>query len=86
MLSGVYRHQRCDRRLLKWSYKAEVKRSLKCYTLQLGPAKSLVLLYVKYCLDGSFRHSIFIWINLDVKWSMDSLPCKLTVLIIAVFL
>ena len=41
---------------------------------------------VKYCLDGSFGHSIFRWTNLDVKWSIDSLPCKVTVLIIAVFL
>ena len=84
MLSGVYRHQRRDRRLLKWSFKA--KRSLKRYTSELGPAKFLVLLQVKYCLDGSFGHGIFRWTNLDVKWSIDSLLCKVTVLIIAVFL
>ena len=41
---------------------------------------------VKYCLDGSFGHGIFRWTNLDVKCSIDSLPCKVTVLIIAVFL
>ena len=85
MLS-VYRRQRRDRRLLKWSFKAKVKHSLKRYTLELGPAKFLVLLEVKYCLDGSFGHCIFRWTNLDVKWSIDSLPCKVTVLIIAVFL
>ena len=27
MLSGVYRRQRGDRRLLKWSFKTKVKRS-----------------------------------------------------------
>ena len=76
MLSGVYRCQRRDRRLLKWSFKAKVKRSLKYYTSELGPAKFLVLLLVKFCLDGSFRHGIFRWTNLDVKWSIDSLLCK----------
>ena len=40
MLSGVYRRQKHDRRLLKWSFKAKVKRSLKRYTSELGPAKS----------------------------------------------
>ena len=44
MLSGVYRRQKRDRGLLKWSFKAKVKRSLKCYTSELGPAKFLVLL------------------------------------------
>ena len=44
MLSGVYRRQKRDRRLLKWSFKAKVKRSLKRYILELGPAKFLVLL------------------------------------------
>ena len=43
MLSGVYRRQRRDRRLLKWSFIANVKRSLKRYTSELGPAKFLVL-------------------------------------------
>ena len=44
MLSGVYRRQKRDRRLLKWSFKAKVKRSLKRYISELGPAKFLVLL------------------------------------------
>ena len=86
MLSGVYRYQRCDRRLLKWSFKAKVKCSLKRYISELRPENFLVLLFVKYCLDVSFGHGIFRWTNLDVKWSVDSLPCKVTVLIIAVFL
>ena len=60
--------------------------SLKHYTSELGPAKFLVPLLEEYCLDGSFRHVIFRWTNLDVKWSIDSLPCKVTVLIIAVVL
>ena len=85
MLSGVYRSQRRDRRLLKWSFKAKVERSLKRYTSELGPAKILVLLLVKYCLDGSFGHGIIRWTNLDVKWSIHSLPA-VTLLIIAVFL
>ena len=37
MLSGVYRRQKRDRRLLKWSFKAKVKRSLKRYISELGP-------------------------------------------------
>ena len=41
MLSGVYHGQRRDRRLLKWSFKAKVKRSLKRYTSELGPEISL---------------------------------------------
>ena len=82
MLSRVYRRQRRDRRLQKWSFKAKVKR----YTSELGPAKFLVLLLVKYCLDGSFGHGMFRWRNLDVKWSIDSLQCKVTVLIMVVFL
>ena len=86
MLSGVYRRQRRDRRLLKWSFKAKVKRSLKRYTSELGPENFLVLLFVKYCLDTSFGHGILRWTNLYVKWRIDSLPCKVTVLIIAVFL
>ena len=86
MLSGVYHRQRRDRRLLKWSLKAKVKRSLKCYTSELGPENFLVLLLVKYCLNGSIGHCIIRWTNLDVKWSIDSLPCKVTVSIIAVFL
>ena len=49
MLSGVYRRQRRDRLLLKWSFKAKVKRSLKRYTSELGPENFLVLLFVKYC-------------------------------------
>ena len=44
MLSGVYRRQKRDRRLLKWSFKARVKRSLKRYILELGPAKCEILL------------------------------------------
>ena len=44
MLSGVYCRQKRDRRLLKWSFKAKVKRSLKRYISELGPAKFLVLL------------------------------------------
>ena len=44
MLLGVYRRQRRNRRLLKWSFKAKVKCSLKRYTSELGPAKLLVLL------------------------------------------
>ena len=72
MLSGVSRRQRRDRRLLMWSFKAKVMRFLKRYTSELGPAKFLVLLLVKYCLDGSFRHGIFRWTNLDIKWSIDS--------------
>ena len=44
MLSGVYLRQKRDRRLLKWSFKAKVKRSLKRYISELGPAKFLVLL------------------------------------------
>ena len=87
MLSGVYRRQRRDRRLLKWSFNAKVKRSLKRYTSELGPENFLVLLFVIYCLDGSFGHGIFRWTNLDVKWSSYILStCKVTVLIIAVFL
>ena len=86
MLSGVYCHQRRDRRLLKWSFKAKINRSLKCYTSELGPAKFLVLLLVKYCLDGIFGHGNFRWANLDVEWSIDSLQCKVTILIIAVSL
>ena len=39
MLSGVYRCQRSDRRLPKWSFRAKVKHSLKHYTSELGPAK-----------------------------------------------
>ena len=38
-------------------------------------ANFLVLLLVKYCLDGSIGHDIFRWTNLDVKWSIDSLQC-----------
>ena len=86
MFSGVYRCKRRNRRLLKWSFKAKVKCSLKSYTSELGPAKFLVLLLVKFCLDGSFGHGIFRWTNLDVKWSIDCLPCKVLVLIIVVFL
>ena len=85
MLSGVYRHQSRDRQLLKWSFKAKVKRSLKRYTSELGPENFLVLFVSEYCLDGSFGDGIFRWTNLDVKWSIDSLPCKVTV-VIAVFL
>ena len=85
MLSGVYRCQRPDRRLLKWSFKAKVNRSLKRYTSVHGPENFLVLLFVKYCLDGSFGHGIFRWTNLDVKCSIDSQPCKVTVVIIVVF-
>ena len=44
MLLGVYRRQKRDRRLLKWSFKAKVKRSLKRYISELGPAIFLVLL------------------------------------------
>ena len=44
MLSGVYRRRKRDRRLLKWSFKAKVKCSLKHYISELGPAKFLVLL------------------------------------------
>ena len=40
---------------------------------------------MKYYLDGSFGHSMIRWTNLDVKWSIDSLQCKVTVLTIAVF-
>ena len=86
MLLGVYCRRRRDRRLLKWGFKAKVKRSLKRYTSELGPAKLLVLLLVNYCLYGSFGHGINRWTNLDIKWSIDSLQCKVTVLIIAVFL
>ena len=53
---------------------------------EFEPAKFLVLLLVKNCLDGSIGHGIFRWRILDVKWSMDSLLCKVTVLIIDVFL
>ena len=70
MLLGVYRRQRRDRRLLKWSFKAKVKRSLKRFTLELGPENFLVLLFEKYCLDGSIAHGIFRWTNLDVKRSI----------------
>ena len=76
MLSGVYRRQRRDRRLLKRSFKAKVKRSMKRYTSELGPEIFLVLLLEKYCLDDSFAHDIFRWTNLDFKRSIDSLPCK----------
>ena len=44
LFSGVYRRQERDRRLLKWSFKAKIKRSLKRYISELGPAKFLVLL------------------------------------------
>ena len=47
MLSGVYLRQRRDRRLLKCSFKAKVKHSLKRYTAELGLAKFLVVLLVK---------------------------------------
>ena len=40
-------------------------------------AKFLVLL-MKYCLNVSFGRGIFRWTNLDVKWSIDSLQCKVT--------
>ena len=40
MLSGVYRRQKSDRRLLKWSFKAKVKRSLKRYISEFGPLNS----------------------------------------------
>ena len=36
MLSGVYPRQKRDRRLLKWSFKAKVKLSLKRYISELG--------------------------------------------------
>ena len=39
-------------------FKASVKCSLKRYTSELEPAKLLVLLLVKYCLDGSFGDDI----------------------------
>ena len=58
MLSGVHLRQRRNRRLLKWSFKAKVKCSLKRYTSELGPEHFLVLLFVKYCLDGSFGELI----------------------------
>ena len=80
MLSGVYRRQGRDRQLLKWSFKAKVKRSLKRYTSELGPENFLELLFVKYCLGGSFGHGILRWTNLYVKRSIESLPCKVTVL------
>ena len=44
ILSGAYRRQKRDRRLLKWSFKAKIKRSRKRYISELGPAKFLVLL------------------------------------------
>ena len=44
MLLGVYHRKKCDRRLLMWSFKAKVKRSLKRYISELGPAKLLLLL------------------------------------------
>ena len=47
MLSGVYLRQRRDRRLLKWNFKANLKRSLKRSTSELGPAKFSVLLLIK---------------------------------------
>ena len=64
---------------MRWSFKASVKRSLKRYTSDLGSPKFLVLLLVKYYLDGSFGRGIFRWTILDVKWSIDSLQCKVTV-------
>ena len=76
MLSGLQCRRKHDRRLLKWNFKALVECSLKRYTSELGPAKFLVLLLVKYYLDGSFGHGIFRWANLDVKWSIESLRCK----------
>ena len=83
MLSRVYRHRRRDLRLLKWSFKAFAKH----YTSELWPAKFLVVLLVKYCLDGSFGHGIIRWTNwMLIKWNIDSLPCRVTVLITAVFL
>ena len=72
--------------LEKWSFKASVKHFWKCYTSELGSAKFLVLLSVKYCLDISFGRGIFRSTNLDVKWSIDALQCKVTVSIIAIFL
>ena len=51
--------------------------------LSSGPL-ILVLLLVKYSLDDNFGHGIFRWTNLDVKWSTDTLPCKVTVLIIII--
>ena len=44
MLSGMYRRQRRNRRLLKWRFKAKVKRSMKRYTSELRPENFLVLL------------------------------------------
>ena len=65
-------------------FKALVKPFLKRYASELESAKFLVLLLVKYCLD--VRCGIFRWTNLDVKWSIDSLQCMVTVLLIVVFL
>ena len=61
MLSGVNRRQGRDRQLLKCSFKAKVKRSLKRYISELGLENFLVLLLVKYCFDGSYGHGIFRW-------------------------
>ena len=61
MLSGVNLRQGRDRRLLKWSFKVKVKRPLKRYISELGPENFLVLLLVKYCLDGSFGHDGQTW-------------------------
>ena len=52
-----------------------MKPFLKRYASELGSAKFLVLLLVKYFLDVSFRCGTFRWTNLDVKWSSDSLHC-----------
>ena len=55
----------------------------------LGMAALRILLLTLseiHCLDGGFGYGNFRWTNLDIKWSIDALPCKLTVLTIAVFL
>ena len=43
MVSGVYRRQRRDQQLLKWSFKAKVNHSLKRYTSELRPENFLVI-------------------------------------------
>ena len=59
-------------------FKASVKLFLKRYSSELWSAKLLVVLLVKYCLEGSFRCCIFRWIDLSFKWSIESLQYKVT--------
>ena len=55
-----------------------MKLYLKHYSSELGSAKLLVVLLVKYCLEVSFRCGMFRWTDLSVKWTIESLQYKVT--------